>query len=302
MAIISVGLARRAGSIKTKRGGVWSSVSNIVGQNGSGSWSIHTSWVYHTNLEADSRRAKALSLILQVYFSDECHFHQNSRHTDWAIRNKHERTCPDCMLKRRRSVASQFSVWAMVAVGYKSKLVFFQETDIVEKKFKNGKVKQQPKVFGGSLTQERYVNEVLPIVRERKQFLSRKGESMIFQEDNDNSHGTRSYENRARYAKIEMDLDFIEDWSANSPDLNPIENVWRILKSRIKLHHSQSAEDVRHAIEREWELIEQWEIDECILGSARGVDRGKGGKAGKDCHMWNRIEQCIERNGLSTEF
>ena len=48
--------------------------------------------------------------IKQVHWSDECHFHQNSRHTDFVIRNKHERYCADCIQKRRRTAASQFSV------------------------------------------------------------------------------------------------------------------------------------------------------------------------------------------------
>ena len=74
---------------------------------------------------------------------------------------------------------------------------------------------------------------------------------MIFQEDNDGSHGTRSSENCAVYAKDEMELDYIDDWPANSPDLNPIENVWRILKSRVKLHHAMDHKQLRKAIEME---------------------------------------------------
>ena len=125
---------------------------------------------------------------------------------------------------------------------------------------------------------------------------------MIFQEDNDGSHGTRSIENYCREYKEEMELDYIKDWPPNSPDLNPIENVWRILKSRVKLHHSMTHQQLRKAIEKEWNNISYEEINEVIFGRPRGRDKGHRGAKGKDCHIQQRIEQCIDRNGLSTEF
>ncbi len=59
---------------------------------------------------------------------------------------------------------------------------------------------------------------------------------------------------------------------------------------------------LRRAIEIEWNAIEQWEIDECILGSQREPDKGKGGRKGKNCHIQNRVTQVIDRNGYATEF
>lgn len=107
------------------------------------------------------------------------------------------------------------------------------------------------------MTQTRYRNEILPIVRRRKAGLEQEGKRIIFQEDNDGSYGTTSEENCCKYYKDEMELEYIDDWPANSPDLNPIENVWRILKSRAKLHHSMNFKQLRIAIEKEWARIEQ---------------------------------------------
>ena len=165
-----------------------------------------------------------------------------------------------------------------------------------------GNIRQQKQKFGGPMTQERYANEILPIVARRKGLLEIKGEEMIFQEDNDGSHGTRSSENCCVYAKDGMELDYIDDWPANSPDLNPIENVWRILKSRVKLHHSMNHKQLRKAIVDEWKAIDQKEIDECILGSPDQPSKRCGTKKGKNCYIQDRVDQCIERKGLSTQF
>ena len=88
-----------------------------------------------------------------------------------------------------------------------------------------------------------------------------------------------------------MELDYIDNWPPNSPDLNPIETVWRILKSRVKLHHSMDHKQLRRAIEIEWDRITIAEINAAILGSKEHPRR----------HMRERLVQCFERNGLSTE-
>ena len=80
---------------------------------------------------------------------------------------------------------------------------------------------------------------------------------MIFQKDNNESHGTRSFENCCVYVKDEMELNYIDDWSVNLSDLNFIENVWRILKSRVKLHYAMDYKQLRKVIEKEWNAIEQ---------------------------------------------
>ena len=152
------------------------------------------------------------------------------------------------------------------------------------------------------MTQERYAKEILPVVRRRKEECEAVGLKFVFQEDNDGSHGTRSFENSARYAKDEMELEYFDPWSPHSPDLNPIETAWRILKSRVKLHFSTSAQQLREAIEYEWDRITLVEINEAILGAKGSKKDSRGVKGGKNCSMKNRMEQCYERHGYATEF
>ncbi len=91
-------------------------------------------------------------IIKQVHWSDEVHFHQNSRHTEFVIRNNQERCCPDCTQKRRRTAASQISAWAMIGWNFKSELKLFRWIEEVDKEFKNGKKRVQNTKFGGSMT------------------------------------------------------------------------------------------------------------------------------------------------------
>lgn len=76
-----------------------------------------------------------------VHISDECYFHQNSRYTDWVIGDSHEQYYGNYIQRIRKTAASQFSVWAMITIGWKSKLVFYQYIHEVDKESKNGNVR-----------------------------------------------------------------------------------------------------------------------------------------------------------------
>ena len=83
-------------------------------------------------------------------------------------------------------------------------------------------------------------------------------------EDNDGSHGTRSEVNVVRDYKRDHSIDCVIH-PAESPDLNPIEGVWNILKQRVRqrLFHG-SIEELKQIIRDEWRAISQTEIQERI--------------------------------------
>ena len=89
----------------------------------------------------------------------------------------------------------------------------------------------------------------------------------------------------ARYKEILTHIGF--KWYANIPqclDLNIIENVWRILKQRVKEHTCKSIEELKAAILVKWDQISQDEINKLVVT------------------MPNRLQMCWERKGLHTAW
>ncbi|KAF1978128.1 hypothetical protein BU23DRAFT_550225 [Bimuria novae-zelandiae CBS 107.79] len=124
---------------------------------------------------------------------------------------------------------------------------------------------------GNHMTQDYYTKRLLPglVAAIHKAHSEDPSRQWILQEDNDPSHGTRSAYNVARDYKNRHGIQpFIHP--AQSPDLNPIEGCWLILKQRTKQRLDQTNEwdgSIRHLkqiLREEWERITIKEIREII--------------------------------------
>ncbi len=72
----------------------------------------------------------------------------------------------------------------------------------------------------------------------------------IFQQDLAPAHaakGTKSWFNDHGVTVL--------DWPANSPDLNPIENLWGIVKRKMRDTRPNNADDLKAAIKATWASI-----------------------------------------------
>ena len=70
----------------------------------------------------------------------------------------------------------------------------------------------------------------------------------------------------------------------SSPDFNAIENVWRIIKSRLKRRLFTKKEDLKRAVLEEWNALQPHEWMKYIQ------------------QMPQRLAQCISRHGFATEY
>ena len=69
----------------------------------------------------------------------------------------------------------------------------------------------------------------------------------IFQHDGAPAHSSRLVQKWFRNIRTE-----ILDWPENSPDLNPIENLWKIVKRKLAKKKPRHLEDMHYWIKMIW--------------------------------------------------
>ena len=108
---------------------------------------------------------------------------------------------------------------------------------------------------GNAMSQAFYAKEVLPIhIQEIQRLQKRYNRKIRLQEDGDPSHGNKSMDNPCARLKRDADL-YILVHPAQSPDLNPIEAIWMIIKQRLRGGNWETVAEFKAAIQREWDRI-----------------------------------------------
>jgi DDE superfamily endonuclease len=108
---------------------------------------------------------------------------------------------------------------------------------------------------GNAMSQQFYAKEILPqYIKEIKALEQYYHKRFYLQEDGDPSHGNRSKDNPCSRLKRDADLQILVH-PAQSPDLNPIEACWQIIKQRLRGGSWNTVAEFKAAIQREWDRI-----------------------------------------------
>ncbi len=62
------------------------------------------------------------------------------------------------------------------------------------------------------------------------------------------------------------------DWPTNSPDLNPIENLWCIVKRKMRDTRPNNADDLKAAIKETWSSIPPQQCHKLITSTPRRIE------------------------------
>ena len=109
----------------------------------------------------------------------------------------------------------------------------------------------------------------------RRQHIGR----LTFQQDNAPPHTAKT----TKRFFLDNNIDVLP-WPASSPDLNPIENVWGILKVRVDRKKPKNREELVSISMQEWEGIDINTVRNCIDSMPR------------------RIEEVIVKNGEKIDY
>ncbi|GFW51701.1 transposable element Tc1 transposase [Trichonephila clavipes] len=179
----------------------------------------------------------------QVLFTDESLFSlECDTRCVLVWRDRGTRNNPAFVRERSQYRRSGWMIWGGISIGGRTDLHIIRN---------------------GTLTGRRYADEILrPHVIP---YAGAIGDSFVFQDDNARPHRARLVENMLEAETIQR-----KEFPACSPDLNPIEHVWDMLRRRIAARPRPSAtvRDLEIALLEEWNSIPQSLIDNFIASMA----------------------------------
>jgi hypothetical protein len=223
-------------------------------------WSVHKPFVSEANRQkrldfASKYSNKPVAFWRRVVWSDEsayCYIMKGKERV-WRLPNERYSTeCTIATVKHDKKVL----VWGCFSASGVGNLHLIE----------------------GILNARRYVNilstQLLPSLTR----LSPDG-NFIFQQDNDPKHTADTTQAWLRTKHIT-----VLDWPPQSPDLNPIENLWSFLDQRAKLRRPNSDEELFDTLKQCW-----CAIDEDILRNLADS-------------MPRRLQAVIDNNGWQTKY
>ena len=126
------------------------------------------------------------------------------------------------------------------------------------------------------LISEKYIETLEKVAKLLNDF----NQELIFQDESAPRHRSKKVH---EYKEINK-LDSL-DWPGNSPDLNPIENLWSLLKGKIGRILVKNKAELKRIINEKFTAYVSQEYINCLIDS-----------------MPKRISECIKNKGYVTKY
>ncbi len=94
-----------------------------------------------------------------------------------------------------------------------------------------------------------------------------KDADFIFQQDLAPAHTAKSTKSRLNDHGVG-----VLDWPANSPDLNPTENIWRIVKRKMRNKRPKNADELKATVKETWASIPPQQCHKLITSMPRRIE------------------------------
>ena len=188
-----------------------------------------------------------------IIFSDESWFELGmSRQYVW----RHFIDYGDDVCIAKKAHPEKIMIWGAVGYNYKSPLIFID----------------------GQINGDYYLNNII----RNSGFLESVAKSFpdnnwILQQDNARPHIRRDIVEAMRNLNIKL----LDNWPLYSPDLNIIEVIWAIMKSKIKCKNPNNKEELKRTIQEVWDNLSLATINSLIA------------------QMPRRLQQAITNNGTT---